>query len=428
MVKLSSILTKLFVMLFVLSIGGCASRSLTTNETQGLKEEFANLVDYKKVRVFSKNAQNNEVFKKELEAIQLNNPSLTQKSLINRPFVINNDIYYPDDQYLKDFKELGDFIDWGDFVHEVCHVVSYNKKLTSKKHDNKPYSWKLGLLEQVTVDQTELYRIPGPSQLPSNASLSDYYFEQQCEFFRSYAMYKNNPAFQPYKKMIDEAFLQVSVGSNQVNLDDASNIQVNNTLQNGSWSIAPGEDRTSLVVRTRISEPETSHLFKISSTSLDALDATFKFIVDKKSYIHPYREGSEIFVEGKSIDIVIDSPGEIRDGKWTIVDTMQSNSITSRTIILPAKYPNANVAVFTKPRDFVVTVGGGSIKHDCQKTVKVGFNVDGADVINGKNKILFLGVGSSMIGKGKSITAAVISNGCPANFEVIITTKITKTI
>ncbi|KZN13399.1 hypothetical protein [Marinomonas sp. TW1] len=426
--KLSTIPIKLVVLLFVLSLGGCASRSLTINETQGLKEEFANLVDYNKIKVFNKNAQDNEAFKKELQILQLNNPSLIQKSLINRPFVINDDIYYPDGQYLKDFKIAGDFVDWGDFVHEVCHVVSYHKKLTSKKHDNKPYNWKLGLLEQVTVDQTELYRIPGPSQLPSNAKLSDYYFEQQCEFLRSYAMYKNNPVFQPYKKMIDEAFVKVAMAKNQVDLDSELNIQANNTLQNGNWSIAPGEDRISLVARTRISEPETSYLFKISSTSFDALDATFKFIVDKKRYIHPYREGSEIFIEGKSIDIVIDSPGEIHEGKWSIVDTVQSNSITTKTIILPAKYPNANVAVFTKPRDFVVTVGGGSIKHDCQKTVKVGFNIDGADVINGQNKVLFLGVGSSMLGKGKSITAAVISSGCPANFEVRIATKIAKPI
>jgi hypothetical protein len=426
--KCHTILIKLIILLFFLSLGGCASRSLTTNETQGLQEEYANLIDYKKIKVFNKNAKDTEVFQKELKILKQSTPNSIQKTVINRPFVINNNVYYPNDIYLKDFKKFGNFVDWGDFVHEICHVVSYHKKLTSKKHNNQPYSWKLGLLEQLTVNQNELYKIPSPSHLPSNAKLSDYYFEQQCQFLRSYAMYKNDPTFQPYKEMINEAFSQIKMTDDQLNFNNESNTQINNTLQNGSWSIAPGEDSISLVAKTRISKPETSHLFKISSTPLDSLDATFNFIVDGKKYIYPYREGSEIFIEGKSIEITVDSPGQIHAGQWSIVDSVQSKSISTRTIILPATYPNTNVAMFTEPRDFVVAVSEGSIKHDCQKSIKVGFSIDGADVINEKNKILFLGLGGSIIGKGKNITAAVISSSCPANFEVVITTKIADTI
>ncbi|MGY6647762.1 hypothetical protein [Wenyingzhuangia sp. IMCC45574] len=186
-------------------------------------------------------------------------------------------------------------------------------------------------------------------------------------------------------------------------------------LYTGSWNTSEINKETKIA--NRLSTP---HLFKISSVTLNQIDANFHLIVDGKLEKVNLQEEGQIFVSAKDLSIKQVAKGSIQRGQWEVVGKLDSSKSEIKWQF--EKLPKNNkivVAIFNEPKDFVLHFNNAI---NCSSS-KMKIYVDGNMIKNSQGKTLNYIRGSSVLGVGKRVEIELEGN-CTQNYVFSGTLKI----
>tara|TARA_Y100000052_G_C2951385_1_gene87453 strand:+ start:882 stop:2153 length:1272 start_codon:yes stop_codon:yes gene_type:complete len=415
------------VVLSACLLSGCATRSLTDGEAQLIEQQMDGVYDSSSTEISSKSVTESQDFKDAFQ--QLNSGGASLPSFNAVPFVINNTIYYPEAIYRDDFSDVVDdpidYLDWGLFAHETCHVFQYQQGLTSEKHDGQPYTWRLGLKEQLfDPGRADAYTV-NPSDITSTSKLKDFYFEQQCVIFERWARDPNNPDTQIYGDLFKKALVDLEAGSDSTLPSLPSEPRQNTSLFEGKWTVDSQNPIAVIVAKTKpVNTLDKPMLFKLDSVRLGLVDGKYEVLVDGKALKAPLIEGSSVLVWVKETLAIKYLMGNKHSGSWSAFGD------TGNALTFSNSFPPANTAShasilgqFDEDRLMVVRFDN-ALGEEVDCDVAYGrVKIDSKAVQHDKRDVLYR-AGNAVLVRGSEAGAFTEFTNCRKPFEPVFSLQI----
>lgn len=191
------------------------------------------------------------------------------------------------------------------------------------------------------------------------------------------------------------------------------------TLSSGGWRTSSDNTFTRITANSNLGPK----IYRLECTNMtDNAILQFKITVDGVIIPTTFQEGSNVVVEGSNVAIQQITPGVMVKGTWTIIQQTDIPATTIPWNYYPSLTNELLIASLKVEQEFLLSINYNSA--NCTNT-SYSIMIDGQPVKDANNNNLKFLEGSTLYGKGKSVT--IRANGtCTGNNPIYGDIKLKK--